>query len=85
MLLNLCLEAKNIIENLPGMENSDTLRILARFLSEQASYDEQTKCGITVGFKVLAQNFKRFARYMLEQSKKVAPKARGTSMPILSQ
>jgi hypothetical protein len=46
---------------------------------------ELIKCSITVGFKVLAQNFKRFARYMLEQSKKVAPKTPGTSMPILSQ
>lgn len=43
------------------------------------------KCNIVVGFKVLAHNFKRFANYMIEQSKKLTPQARGISLPILSQ
>ncbi|EGD50331.1 hypothetical protein TheetDRAFT_2865 [Thermoanaerobacter ethanolicus JW 200] len=32
------------------------------------------KCRVNVGLKVLAQNFKRFARYMLERAKKAIPK-----------
>jgi len=43
MLLNLCQKAKETIENIPGLEKSDAYRILARFLSEQAYYDEKTK------------------------------------------
>ncbi|MCL0077775.1 hypothetical protein M1N61_01765 [Peptococcaceae bacterium] len=44
MLLNLCLEAKNIIENIPDMQHSDVLRILNRFMSEQAFYDKDKEC-----------------------------------------
>jgi hypothetical protein len=43
MLLNLCLEAKNIIENISCINNQDTLRILTRFIKEQAIMDEETK------------------------------------------
>ncbi len=43
MLLNLCQEAKETIENIPGLGKSDAYRILTRFLSEQAYYDEKTK------------------------------------------
>lgn len=35
-LLNMCLEARNILQDIPDMEDSDELRILNRFLSEQA-------------------------------------------------
>jgi len=40
------------------------------------------KCSITVGYKVLAQNFKRFAKYMLEQAKKLEPVTQGVTAPI---
>jgi hypothetical protein len=43
------------------------------------------KCNMVVGFKVLAHNFKRFANYMIEQSKKITPQDTGISLPILSQ
>jgi len=43
MLLNLCQEAKETIENIPGLEKSDAYRILTRFRSEQAYYDEKTR------------------------------------------
>jgi len=43
MLLNLCQETKETIENISELKNSDAYRILERFLSEQAYYDEQTK------------------------------------------
>ncbi|WP_235603228.1 transposase [Thermoanaerobacter sp. YS13] len=43
------------------------------------------KCRVNIGLKVLAQNFKRFARYMLEQAKKAIPKVRGGSVPIFTQ
>ncbi|SFE70534.1 hypothetical protein SAMN04324257_02580, partial [Thermoanaerobacter thermohydrosulfuricus] len=43
------------------------------------------KCRVNVGLKVLAQNFKRFARYMLERAKKAIPKMEGGSVPILVQ
>ncbi|QSQ07713.1 hypothetical protein H0A61_00029 [Koleobacter methoxysyntrophicus] len=43
------------------------------------------KCNMVVGFKVLAHNFKRFANYMIEQSKKLTPQATGISLPILIQ
>lgn len=37
----------------------------------------QVKSTTHVGHKVIAQNFKRFCNYMLEQSKKVKPKTKG--------
>lgn len=43
------------------------------------------KCKVNVGLKVLAQNFKRFARYILEQVKEAALKVPGRSVPILTQ
>jgi hypothetical protein len=43
MLLNLCQEAKETIENIPGLKKSDEYRILTRFLSEQTHYGENTK------------------------------------------
>ncbi|MCR4431232.1 MAG: transposase [Tepidanaerobacteraceae bacterium] len=43
------------------------------------------KCNMVVGFKVLAHNFKRFANYMIEQTKKLMPQDTGISLPILSQ
>jgi len=43
MLLNLCHEAKEIIEKNSALKDSDEHRILTRFLSEQAYYDEKTK------------------------------------------
>ncbi|WP_245522838.1 transposase [Thermoanaerobacter italicus] len=43
------------------------------------------KCKVNVGLKVLVQNFKRFARYMLEQAKKATPKIPGGSVLILAQ
>lgn len=42
-LLNLCHEAKEIIEKNSALKDSDEHRILTRFLSEQAYYDEKTK------------------------------------------
>jgi len=44
MLLNLCLEVRNIIENIPDIQDSDDLRTLNRFISEQAFYDEDREC-----------------------------------------
>jgi len=35
------------------------------------------KCRVNVGLKVLAQNFKRFARYMLERAKKAIGERQG--------
>ncbi|ERM90839.1 hypothetical protein M2349_001284 [Caldanaerobacter subterraneus subsp. tengcongensis MB4] len=43
------------------------------------------KCRVNVGLKVLTQNFKRFARYMLERAKKAIPKIQRGSVPILAQ
>ncbi|WP_213973962.1 hypothetical protein [Tepidanaerobacter acetatoxydans] len=43
MLLTLCLRAKDIIENISCIKNQDTLRILTRFIKEQAVIDEETK------------------------------------------
>jgi len=43
------------------------------------------KCRVNVGLKVLAQNFKRFARYMLERAKKAIAESQGGSVPVLVQ
>jgi hypothetical protein len=43
VLLNLCAEAKNILENSLKQKGSEALRILNRFLSEQANFDESAK------------------------------------------
>lgn len=43
LLLELCQEAKEIIENISELKESNEQRILKRFLSEQAYYDEKTK------------------------------------------
>jgi len=43
------------------------------------------KCRVNVGLKVLAQNFKRFARYMLERAKKAIAESQGGSAPVLVQ
>jgi hypothetical protein len=43
-LLNLCLEVRNIIiEKIPDKQDSDELRILNRFLSEQACIDTNSQ------------------------------------------
>jgi hypothetical protein len=41
ILLNLCLEIKNIIEKADEIKDPDILRILERFISEQSVFDEQ--------------------------------------------
>lgn len=41
-LLNLCLEALNIMTVMPDMKKSDELRIVKRFISEQSDLDNQT-------------------------------------------
>ncbi|WP_025746793.1 transposase [Caldicoprobacter faecalis] len=41
-LLNMCYEAMNILEGIPGMESSEELRIVKRFLSEQAYIDNKS-------------------------------------------
>lgn len=41
-LLNMCYEAMNILEGIPGMEGSEELRIVRRFLSEQAYIDNKS-------------------------------------------
>lgn len=43
MLLNLCHEAKEVIENVPGLKKSNEHKILTRFISEQTYYDEKNK------------------------------------------
>jgi len=43
------------------------------------------KCRVNVGLKVLAQNFKRFARYMLERAKKAIAESQGGSVLVLTQ
>jgi hypothetical protein len=43
-LLNLCLEAEHILEaNAAGKDRTEALRIIKRFIKEQANYDEKTK------------------------------------------
>lgn len=43
LLLNLCAEAKYILENSLKQEGSEALRLLNRFLREQANFDESAK------------------------------------------
>lgn len=42
ILLDLCLDAMNILKSIPDMEDSDQLRIITRFLSEQAYIDNSS-------------------------------------------
>lgn len=42
----------------------------------------QAKCTIVVGYKVIAHNFKMFARHMIEQAKNPLMPIQGEFMPI---
>lgn len=56
MLLNLCREALQILEEEPNMGESDEVRIIRRFLSEQSISDEDSKKLIPKSSKEISPN-----------------------------